>query len=251
MSIRKHSKNFEIRYNDVNRFKEATPLTMLNYLEEAAISHSSFVGYDIDRLKSDGLGWVLNRWILHIDKYPVWNESVIVETWPSSFERFYATREFFIKNPDGVIIGRAASLWIFISIEKRRPTRIPENFSEVYGINEIKAVEDSFREIRLLGEPDFCREFAVRQSDIDTNGHVNNGNYVEWMLEALPQEVNLEYSLSSLEIEYKKETGYGDEIISKCKNIYNAGPSLEFVHTVQGSGSKGELAVGRTLWKKR
>jgi len=251
MSIKKFNKDFEVHYYEINKFREATPVTLLNYLEEAATSHSSFVGYDMDKLKSDGIGWVLNRWVLNIERYPYWNESIVVETWPSSFERFYATREFYIKDSSGIVIGKATSLWIFINLEKRKPIRIPENFGEVYGVNFLKAVTEPYREIRILGEPEVRKEFAVRQLDIDTNDHVNNSKYVEWMLEAIPEKVYNSYMMSSLEIEYKKETRYGEKIISNCKDIIENEAFPEYIHSVQGKDDKGELAVARTLWKKR
>ncbi|MEG6511257.1 acyl-ACP thioesterase domain-containing protein [Desulforamulus ruminis] len=55
------------------------PVSVLNYLEETAIAHSEAVGSGLNKLKSEGIAWVLNRWSVQTGRYPQWNEKIIVE----------------------------------------------------------------------------------------------------------------------------------------------------------------------------
>lgn len=48
-------------------------------------------------------------------------------------------------------------------------------------------------------------EFIVRRSDIDTNAHVNNTKYIEWVLETIPEEVYRTYRMVALEAEGEHE----------------------------------------------
>jgi len=41
-------------------------------------------------------GWVLYRWLIKIDRLPKLGETITVQTWASSFERFYGNREFIV-----------------------------------------------------------------------------------------------------------------------------------------------------------
>lgn len=245
-----YSKEFEVRYCEINRHREATPLTILKYLEETAISHSCSVGYSVDRLLEDGFGWVLSRWWLVIDKYPLLNDHIIVQTWPSSFERFYANREFVIRDNHGDIIGKACSLWIFLNLLKRRPSRISEQFAGAYGITPARVFEEPFKDLESIQTSDFEKSFSVRKSDIDTNNHVNNTSYVEWMLETVPDEVYNDFVLRSLEVIYKKELSYGAVVNSNCMKINESSSFHTYMHKIS-TDERVESALGRTMWMKR
>ncbi|TGE33663.1 acyl-ACP thioesterase domain-containing protein [Desulfosporosinus sp. Sb-LF] len=243
---------FEVHYHEVNPQEKATPLTILYYLEDAAISHSESVGYGVGRLRSEQRAWILNRWHLQIDQYPTYGEMVIIETWPSNFERFYATREFLIKNYREEVIGRATSLWIFMNTETKRPLRIGLEFRDAYGLDPVRAIEDPFDQLQAISKGGGVSEeeqiFLVRRSDIDTNGHVNNANYLQWMLEVIPENIYQQNQLISLKIIYKKETTYGSTIRSKCL-IEDSGSTRSVCrHVILGDNMDQELAIAQTVF---
>lgn len=244
--MNKFKQQFRVNYYEINTYREATPNTILNYLEEAAVSHSESVGYGIDSLLERNLGWVLNRWHLIMERYPIWGENIIIETWPSNFQRFYATRQFFIKDNDNNILGRASSLWIFLDIVKKRPKRIPTEFGDAYGMDPLRAMDDPFSDFSFLDNPTYNKEFQIRKSDIDTNNHVNNGKYVDWILETIPLDLYNTHSLYELEVVYKNEIKYGESINASCDN-YKDG----FIHYISKADESSEVAMGKTTWKKR
>ncbi|MEG6520725.1 acyl-[acyl-carrier-protein] thioesterase [Desulfotomaculum sp. 1211_IL3151] len=250
MQEKHHQKEFEVHYYEVNQYQEATPVSVLNYLEETAIAHSEAVGLGLNRLKSEGIAWVLNRWRVQMERYPQWNEKIIVETWPSHFERFYATRQFYIKDIKGKILGRATSLWIFLNIEKKRPLRIPAEYMLTYGLESQGVFEDPFSELYNLENPEVFKEFYVRRSDIDTNEHVNNTKYMEWVLETVPAEIYKNHILQSFEVIYKKEVGLGSIISAASQPIEELGKPT-FAHTIKEKNQDYHLALAETRWVKR
>ena len=246
----KYIKEFQVHYYEINRFKEATPTTILNYLQETAITHSESLGYGLDKLKEDNLGWVLSRWHIEMDKFPFWGDKIIIETWTSGFNRFYATREFYLKDEKENIIGRATTLWVFLDIVRKRPKRVPVEIGEVYGCNPKRALDKEFTNLTSIENSDREIDFYVRQSDIDTNNHVNNIKYVEWILESIPVEVLENYRLYSLEVEYKKETRYGETVIAKSINVEGK-DLLELNHSIVNKDTENDLTLGKTIWVKR
>ena len=250
MQNQKFRMEFVVHYHEVNPEEQATPLTLLYYLEDAAIAHSESVGYGLAQVKAEELAWLLNRWHLQMDRYPKLGEKVIIETWPSSFERFYGRREFLIKNMNREIIGRATTLWIFYNIATKRPSRIRTEFGKVYGLDPLRAINDPFDPLLAIGvgAGECEQEFSVRRSDIDTNGHVNNANYLQWMLEVVPEDIYQNTQLASLEIQYKKETTYGSRIRSKCQ--IEGLDRLQSVcrHVILGEDTGQELALAKTVW---
>ncbi len=251
MAYGKYSKKFEIHYYEVDKYKEASPVAILNYLEETAISHSQAVGLGIDHLSRDGIGWILNKWTIKMERYPLYGDMITVETWPSGFKRFYADREFVIKDEKGEIMGRASSVWILINIERRRPTRIPEHFGELYGIDAKKALVVVPPDEEPSHKESFEKEFDIMRSDIDTNSHVNNTKYVGWLLETLPEEVYNNSMLSFLDIEYKKEVESGSVICRSYGAISNESLYSTYIHQIHDKSANTTAATARTQWIRR
>lgn len=250
MSNVRFSKTFDVHYYEIDKYQEATPVSILNYLEETAICHSEAVGHGIGKLLEKDMGWILNRWKVNMVRYPKWNEKIRIETWPSSFERFYANREFRIFDDGGKEIGKASSLWIFINIVKKRPQRIPCEIGEAYGV-ETARIFDSFHDFKDAAHRGEGIDFYVRRSDIDTNNHVNNTKYLEWMLESLPEEAQRNFILRDFEILYKKETTYGNSIISNCSSIGSDNEGIDFLHSIKEKDKEIELAEAKTNWVLR
>lgn len=249
--MQKFQKEFEVYYYEVNFYQELTPLAFLNYLEETAIAHSEAVGYGVNRLKEEGYGWILSRWQIEFDQYPQLGEKIKIHTWPSHIQRFYADREFLVLNSQDKVIARASSLWVFLNLQKRRPTRIPQEISESYPIFPEKVINEPFPEFKFAqSEQTEQAEFIVRRSDIDTNAHVNNAKYIEWVLETIPEEVYRTYRMVSLEVAYKKESNYGQMIHALTEELESSDQDVLYIHRILGAEGEHELALVRTRWHK-
>lgn len=248
--MNKYGKNFEIYYYDVDKFNRITPLSILNYLEETAISHSWSVGLGCEELYEKGYAWVLSKWHVEIERYPSFKDKIYVETWASSFDRYFANRWFTIKDEKGNIIIRAASQWILIDIDKRKAVKIPKEISDCYGVVDEIATDESFMNFEKVEIDENKRKYEIRRSDIDTNGHVNNKKYIEWIIETIPDEVYESYYLSSFDVLYKKETSYGHSIYSTYMEVKKDEHSVQYHHLIRSEDDT-ELARIYTKWVKR
>lgn len=257
---------FALRFYELNSRSQAGPVALLHYLEEAAVSHSRAAGYSLRELEAQGVGWVLNRWYLVVERYPAWDEKIFVETWPSRFDRFYATREFVVRGGNEQIIAQASSRWVYLNIERKRPLRIPEGFALAYGLDPERALDYAFAALPARSEePDLpvsgAQHFGVRRSDLDGYQHVNNAQYVEWVLESVSEETYHFAELQALEIEYKKEVGYGGRVqvdsrfLEPQDGLSDEAPGRQvlgpaYLHYIEDPDTERELAVAKTAWKK-
>lgn len=240
-----------VPYYEINRHREASAAAVFNYLEEAAIRHSETVGCGIDWLLSQSLGWMLTRWSLKIERYPKWQEIIEIKTWPSNFERFYATREFTVTGSSGELIGLATSRWIFLDLNRKRPVRIPAEIISRYGFDPVRALEDDFPDLSAPDDRTGALPFRVRQSDIDTNEHVNNTRYVEWMMETVPPDAQHDFFPYRVEVAYKRETEYGATVMSAIIEQPGLPGEKRFIHRISGQSDGTDLATAQTLWRKR
>lgn len=246
------TKEFEIHYYEIDAQRQATPVSLLNYMEETAICHSEAAGCGLDVLYAIGTAWILNRWSIDILRYPRWNDRIIVETQPTYVDRFYAWREFNIRDTGGEYLVKASSLWIYLNLEKKRPVRVPEDYRDRYGVTGVKEHQCSFDSLSGSEDEGRVRPFYIRRGDIDTNNHVNNTKYLEWILEAVPEEVYTGQRLSSLQIEYRKELTQGMLIASKSTSKTNIDTGHTTVdHSILSEDGQVTHAVARTLWTPR
>jgi len=221
-----HSRSFDLRYYEMDGHGEATPVSLISLLEESAFSHCEEAGWSVYRLLGAGYGWILLRGGLAMRRYPSYREPFRVETWLSAARRFFGTREYRVVAETGEELGYARSLWVFYGLERRRPVPILDEILRAWAPNGVEAgplpldeVEGPARGAEPPAGPgerttDAMREraFEVRLSEIDTNGHVNNVNYLAWALESVADEVRGERYLARVVGQYKREVTYGSTV---------------------------------------
>jgi medium-chain acyl-[acyl-carrier-protein] hydrolase len=192
---------------------------------------------------------VIYKWDITIKRYPVLNEKITVKTWPLSFKKFYAYRQYDIIDSKGEVIASADSVWFLIDTNRKRPTKVSNGMYEVYRLtDEDKEIAD-FGQLQGPKKVTTKKVFDVRYSDIDTNKHVNNAKYVDWCIETIPLEIMLKYSLKNIKVIYEKETKYGDTINAVCE-VLEDGDSVICVHKIEDEEGK-ELTLARTEWCKK
>jgi len=205
-------RNYNIHYYEVDIHKRVLITSIMNYLGDMAMYQSETLGVGIEYLKENKMAWVLYKWDITMESYPLLNENINVETFAHSFNRFYAYRKYEIFDAKGNTIGYADSVWILINTDRRRPMRITKDMYEVYGIGDNKNAPIDIENILSIKEVNCEKSFQVRYSDIDTNMHVNNVKYAAWALETIPKDIILNYELKNIKVTYIKETTYGETI---------------------------------------
>jgi medium-chain acyl-[acyl-carrier-protein] hydrolase len=85
--------------------------------------------------------------------------------------------------------------------------------------------------------------------DIDINNHVNHAVYIQWALETVPEDILRAARPTDIEVAYKGEAFYGDEVVSKSQRFdIETGPT--FFHGIFQKTSGVELTRLRTVWAR-
>ena len=241
-------KEFELRYFEMDKSGKASSITMLTLLQETAAEHCYSIGHSLFSLVSQNLGWVLLSGIMEIDRYPEYKEKIIIRTWLSKYQSIRGVRENIIYDENYNIIGRAKGLWLFFDIEKRRPTKILNDFKEKWlSCKEICLEHSTLPKIDIINSAQYMKKFKVNMYDTDTNKHVNNIRYLQWLIESIPQEITDNFYLYSIDGRFIEEAQYGDMIIS----LTNEGEDENsFVHAIHIEGENKVCATAKTVWKQ-
>ncbi|MBE9467705.1 MAG: hypothetical protein IMY72_05200 [Bacteroidetes bacterium] len=239
-------KEYEIRYKEVNDRQEATPVAILNFVEETAADHCAHIGRNVYDLQKNGIGWVLYAGCFHMDKYPRYREKIKIKTWISQFKSFRGYREYRVLSEDNKLLGGFRGLWLYFDLEKRKPIPIEDIYYEKWPMRNEKAIDYEIDPSKnLITNSDSNKSFAVQRYDIDSNNHVNNVRYMQWLMEAIPDEFYNKAKMQYIQGTFLKETFLDRHVLADCKII---SPN-ELLHTVIEKEHGTLLATARTTWE--
>ena len=160
------------------------PYALMAHFQEAASLHAEQLGFGREDLgQLDGY-WILQNIYIQITRLPKVNESYRICTWPSGNTKLMAGREFKGISDQGSVLFQAASEWIVLDKQSRRPKNLnrtnlpnfdsgPKLFSES---TDRLQPQPAYRPVQTL---------QVMHSSLDLNGHVNNTEYVRFAFDAL------------------------------------------------------------------
>ena len=216
---------FKVRSYECGPDGRATLPTICNLLQEAASLHAASLGFGKGDFAAAGenISWVLTRMVVKMNRYPVWEDELMVETFPRGGRKIVAWRDFEVKDAKGETLGVASSEWMIIDLATRKIHAIPE---KVFAANDPKNTPvlglEPFAKFRFpdtgkLFDCSDCSDcsierskamtFTAQKSQIDLNGHVNNVHYINWMLEPCESRCPAE-----MEVVFRSETFAGDEV---------------------------------------
>jgi len=240
---------FKVRSYEINSRAVATMETMAKYIQEVASNHARAMKLDVTHLSESRLTWVLSRIHIKMNRYPKWQQKVVVETWPAEKDKYFAIRDYRILDEQGAELGAATSSWMLINVDTRRPAELPVFMEGTENKSRGRALQDSFDKLPPLnGEYDFKKEFNVHLSDLDVNQHVNFINYIVWGLETVPHEIWENYVLKDLQVGFRAESVYGDSVLAVSieDKIDNA---RIFTHRLEKKGNHTELTRLLSRWE--
>ena len=204
--------SFKVRSYECGPDGRATLPTICNLLQEAASLHAATLGFGKGDFAAAGenISWVLTRMVVKMNRYPVWEDELTVETFPRGGRKIVAWRDFEVKDAKGGTLGVASSEWMIIDLATRKIHAVPE---KVFAANDPKNAPvlglEPFAKFRFPADTEVRQPeiFTAMKSQIDLNGHVNNVHYINWMLEPCESRCPAE-----MEVVFRSETFAGDEV---------------------------------------
>lgn len=204
---------FLVGYGEVDEHNYLKISSLLNFLQDIATMHSKTLGYGTSECMEMGIGWLLMSWHLKMYTYPKGDTNIEIRTWSRGIKRIHAGRAYEFYDEDGKLLGEADSVWALANVRERKLIRPSQEMVEVYKAIERMPFENEKVKIQEPQTIDNQIKLKVQRRDIDTNMHCNNTKYIEYALEAIPEEVYLNKHIEEMEIVYAKQLVYNDEII--------------------------------------
>jgi len=241
------TKQYEVRSHEADHQGKAKVLTLLNFLQDAALEHSQVLGLSVQELFRRGLTWVLSHYHVIIQRYPDWKETVTVRTWPSEQQEFFGLRDFEMTDARGERVLAATTSFVALNLRTKQPVNL-ENLNINFAPIEKKAVTHTFPPLPVPEQADLELTFKVRRGDLDINRHVNHTVYMTLALETVPPEVFRKKRPAEIEVVFKSEALYGDQILSRTQ-LKKTGDEIECIHQLCREDRKKDFTLLRTRWK--
>lgn len=180
----------------------------VNYFQDAATFQGEDLGIGIPWMKEHHLAWILVSWQIIMDHMPRLGEPIRVSTWAYDFRNFYGLRNLLLEDEKGQPAVWANSVWVLMNTADRRPAKVSDSMIALYGQEEKLEMEYAPRRIRVPEGGEAMDAFAIHRGHLDSNHHVNNGQYIQMALDYLPDD----FLLRETRVEYKEQSFLGDVI---------------------------------------
>jgi acyl-ACP thioesterase len=247
------TENYKINSLLVNAMGRLGLYGLLNLIQETAWMHAEMLGFGMKTMEEKGLFWVVTRQTLKMSEWPAFGKNIQVQTWLRPPEGVFVAREFRILDESGKEIGSCVTSWLPLE----RQTKKILLAQDLYHWGQIARSETTgliADKIPVDGTYEKLATFRVRNSDLDTNQHVNNTKYAQWILDSIPYDLHRTLKLKSYSVNFLSETHLGDkvEIARNCSSgggfIADEGDSL--YRGLRVSDEK-VLFAAKLTWEKR
>jgi acyl-ACP thioesterase len=179
-----YSRTFPLEFDAVDRLGGLSLAKAFVYFQDAATFHAEELGCGKSDTEKVGQGWVLSRQDVYMESRPRYKDPVTVRTWPRGAEKLFAVRDYDIRNAQDKPVVRARSGWLILDLKSRRPLRVAplmQNLPLNEGLDALPVEERVIPSLKANPALVKVAERKASYSDMDSNGHMNNARYVEWI----------------------------------------------------------------------
>ena len=199
----------KVRYSEVGKDGYMTMEALMRYFQDCATFHSEETGYGVEYLMENKRAWVLLSWQIEVERYPRFGENITLSTKVYDFKRSFGYRNLMLQDESGAYIACANSVWLYLNLEKMAPERVEQEQVDANIFEEKFPMNYKKMQIAIPKEEGEVKEtHQVGSYQIDTNGHMNNVEYLRMAMQAIGEQV----PICSMRAEYKKSAMNGDQI---------------------------------------
>ena len=242
---------FTPKINEVGLNEKIKFSSLIDYMQHAAYTHADVLGVGHHQIFHKNLTWLLLRYAVEVIRYPFLEEKLKVVTWVAvSNSPKFTIRDFEIYDEKDNIICKATTSWLLYNYRKRKIVNFVDFWSN-YDAREKRALDYDFPKLELPKKPSTRKTIKVRLHDLDINQHVNHRMYIEWILEGMPQKVSKKHVLEKLEISFKDQSFYEEELVveTETEKIPDTG-MVKGVHQITKGKKKLLVSKAITYWNE-
>lgn len=204
-----YSYQSRIRYSELDETEHLKIESLLDYFQDCSTFQSEDLGLGIGYMKKNHMLWAMSSWQIVVERYPKLGEMVTIGTAPYEFKGFVGYRNFLMTDAEGGRLAYANTIWSLLDILNNKPVKPTEEMYEKYVLEPKLEMEYAPRRIAAPKEAQRGEEIVIRPHHLDTNHHVNNGQFIRIAMDSLEEK----FRIRQLRAEYKKQVYLNDILV--------------------------------------
>ncbi|MBU1370740.1 MAG: hypothetical protein KJ578_04695 [Bacteroidetes bacterium] len=204
--------NVDVSWQDVDAHGQMSLRAFAVFMQESAWKHAEELGFGFGFMAQHDAFWVLKSIRAQIFQYPAWKQNVLLQTWHRGYQGLLAFRDFKLTNQHDKVLALAASDWVIMHRQSRRPlkTDILEEFAAT--ALEQQALEGFVCSKEQTTKLVYEADRTVNFSETDMHGHMNNTRYFEWAADVLNEVSETKTHVKQFEMQFRNECRVKDVI---------------------------------------
>jgi acyl-ACP thioesterase len=210
--IKVWEKELKIPLSDVDFRGKIKLNSIFGIMQNEALNHSERIGVGFNKFLNDGQIWVLTWAKIIIEKYPDFEDTILLRTWLKKQHKLFTIRDFLFIDKQNIPIIKASTGWLLLNAKTKRPERpksLPQTVTFLENLNSInempRKIKDSENLIKVF-------EKKIYYADLDPNIHTNNSKYMEFILNSFPIETYENKEIKEMTLFFLSDARYGDII---------------------------------------
>ena len=181
---------------------------VVDSMQDCCMFDTHDAGHSALELLKRNRAWLVSSWHIVFNRRPALGEHFNIHTWPYQFKGIFGCRNFLMETPEKETLAYADSQWFFFDPSTGRPARVDEEEKKAYTLEPPYDMEYSSRKVKCPEPTELKQVIDVCQNYLDTNNHVNNGQYIRLAVNALP----IDYKVKQLRAEFRLAAKMGDTL---------------------------------------
>lgn len=198
-----------IRFSEIGEDGYLALHHLINYFQDCSTFHLEDIGLGADYFISQDLAFYMLSWQIEINRMPVLGEEIKVGTLIYGCKGMFGYRNYVLFDKDDHVLACANLCGCFFNPKTESFVKLTEEELAKYPIEPKWEMEYLPRKIKVPTHQTYLEPIQIHQYQIDTNGHVNNSQYVAIATEYLPKGV----TMKQVRVDYKKAAQLGETLI--------------------------------------
>ena len=124
-----------VRQDEIDPLGHANNVVYLEWMQAAAVAHSTRQGWPGESYRQLGRGWVVRSHHIEYRQPAVAGDEIVVRTWVATMKKVSSLRRFrILRARDRETLAVAETNWAFIDYATNRPIRIPPEVAQAFEI---------------------------------------------------------------------------------------------------------------------
>lgn len=190
----------------------------MDYFQDAAAGYMYHFGWGNDMVHERyGVAWVYVKYRMQVYERTAYEAPLDLECWIEPAGHSVSVKHALEIRKEGRLLANGRLESCLVDLKKRRITRLDAiEFDPVITIPRENPTPDFSRIEQDTEGCEYIYSHRVRYSDLDNNGHMNNLRYIPLLLDCYSPEHHEKKKLRDLEIHYRNQCLYDEEVRLFC-----------------------------------